>query len=152
MKNHTLRESFRHAFDGIRMIVKTERNMKIHLVMTILVVLCAVLFGLTAIEKAIVISLCALVICAEFINTAIENTVDIGTAVFNMYAKRAKDAGFAGVELHGAHLYLLSQCFYPEINHRTDGFGGTAKNRFRIIRDCFEAVKMTCGDDFPVFL
>ena len=97
MKNKTFRESFRHAFDGIKMIIKTERNMKIHLVMTILVILCAVLFGLTASEKAIVISLCALVICVEFINTAIENTVDMGSAVFNMYAKRAKDAAAGAV-------------------------------------------------------
>lgn len=97
MKNRTFRESFRHALDGIRMIVKTERNMKVHLVMTILVILCAVLFKLTAAEKAIVISLCALVICAEFINTAIENAVDMETAVFNMYAKRAKDAAAGAV-------------------------------------------------------
>lgn len=97
MKNKNLRESFRHASDGIRMIIKTERNMKIHLVMTILVILCAVLFKLTPAEKAIVISLCAIVICAELINTAIENTVDISTAVFNMYAKRAKDAAASAV-------------------------------------------------------
>ena len=97
MKNKNLRESFRHASDGIRMIIKTERNMKIHLVMTILVILCAVLFKLTPAEKAIVISLCAIVICAELINTAIENTVDISTAVFNMYAKRAKDAAAGAV-------------------------------------------------------
>lgn len=97
MKNKNLRESFRHASDGIRMIIKTERNMKIHLVMTVLVILCAVLFKLTPAEKAIVISLCAIVICAELINTAIENTVDISTAVFNMYAKRAKDAAAGAV-------------------------------------------------------
>lgn len=87
--------------------------------------------------------------------TADTMTADDFRTVANAFgdaAKRAKDAGFAGVELHGAHLYLLSQCFYPEINHRTDGFGGNVENRFRIIRDCFEAVKMTCGDDFPVFL
>ena len=71
---------------------------------------------------------------------------------FGAAAKRAKDAGFAGVELHAAHLYLLSQCFYPEINHRTDRFGGSAENRFRLIRMCFEAVKEACGDAFPVFM
>ena len=97
MKNSTFRESFRHAFDGIKMIIKTERNMKGHLIMTILVIVCAVLFGLTAAEKAIVISLCAIVIGAELINTAIENAVDMNTAVFNMYAKRAKDASAGAV-------------------------------------------------------
>ncbi len=71
--------------------------MRVHLIMTILVVLCAVVFGLTAAEKAIVISLCALVICAELVNTAIENVVDISTGVFNMYAKRAKDCAAGAV-------------------------------------------------------
>ena len=97
MKNSTFRESFRHALDGIKMILKTERNMRVHLVMTILVITCAVLFGLTAAEKAIVISLCAIVIGAELINTAIENAVDMNTAVFNMYTKRAKDASAGAV-------------------------------------------------------
>ena len=97
MKNSTFSESFRHALDGSKMIIKTERNLKVHLIMTILVIMCAVLFGLTSAEKAIVISLCAIVICAELINTAIENVVDMGTAVFNMYAKRAKDASAGAV-------------------------------------------------------
>ena len=97
MKNSTFSESFRHALDGIKMIIKTERTMTVHLIMTILVIMCAVLFGLPSAEKAIVISLCAIVICAELINTAIENVVDMGTAVFNMYAKRAKDASAGAV-------------------------------------------------------
>lgn len=97
MKNFTFRESFRHAFDGIKMLVRQEKNMRIHIAMTILVIVCAVVFGLTPAEKAIVISLCAIVICAELINTAIENAVDVSTAVFNMYAKRAKDAAAGAV-------------------------------------------------------
>lgn len=97
MKNSTFRESFRHAINGIKIIFRQEKNMRIHLAMTILVVLCAVIFGLTPAEKAIVIALCALVIGAELINTAIENTVNISTAVFNMYAKQAKDAAAGAV-------------------------------------------------------
>ncbi len=97
MKNSTFRQSLRHAFDGIKMLVKEERNMRVHIIMTILVIICAIFFGLTAVEKAIVISLCALVIMAELINTAIENAIDNQTAVFNMYAKRAKDAAAGAV-------------------------------------------------------
>ncbi len=97
MKNNRFCDSFRCAFNGIKDIIRNERNMRIHLAMTILVILCAVVFGLTACEKAIVISLCALVITAELINTAIENTVNLSTAVFNMYAKRAKDAAAGAV-------------------------------------------------------
>lgn len=97
MKNHTLRDSFRHAFDGIKLLVKKERNMRIHLCMCVLVIMCAVIFSLTALEKAVVILLCALVTSAELINTAIENVIDMNTAVFNMYAKRAKDLAAAAV-------------------------------------------------------
>lgn len=97
MKNKNLSGSFRHAFDGIKLLIKEERNMRIHLSMTVLVTMCSVIFGLTNAEKAIVIALCALVICAELINTAIENVIDMNTAVFNMYAKRAKDTAAGAV-------------------------------------------------------
>ncbi|MBE7055114.1 MAG: diacylglycerol kinase family protein [Ruminococcaceae bacterium] len=97
MKNHSFTDSLRHAIDGIMTLLKEERNMRIHFVMTILVVVCAVLFGLSRTETAIVVSLCGAVICAELINTAIENAINISTAVFNMYAKRAKDAAAGAV-------------------------------------------------------
>ena len=71
---------------------------------------------------------------------------------FGKAAERAMKAGFSGVMLHGAHMYLLSQCFYPEYNHRTDEYGGGAENRFRIIREIFEEIKTVCGDRTPVFL
>lgn len=71
--------------------------MRIHIAMTVLVIMCAVIFNLTNAEKAIVTLLCAIVICAELINTAIENAVDLSTSVFNMYAKRAKDAASGAV-------------------------------------------------------
>ena len=97
MKNHSFSESFRHAFDGVKMLLFEERNMRIHIAMTVLVICCAVLFNLTCAEKAIVIGLCAIVIGAELMNTAIENAVNLSTAVFNMYAKRAKDAAAGAV-------------------------------------------------------
>lgn len=97
MKNRSFLSSFRHAFDGIKMLISEERNMRIHLAMTVLVIMCSVIFGLTAAEKAIVISLCAVVIAAELVNTAIENTVNLSTAVFNMYAKQAKDMAAGAV-------------------------------------------------------
>ena len=97
MKNHSFYDSFRHAFDGIKTLLKEERNMRIHLGMTILVIMCSVIFSLSTLKKAVVILLCALVICAELINTAIENVIDMNTAVFNMYAKRAKDLAAASV-------------------------------------------------------
>lgn len=96
-KNTSLKESFRHAFEGFMFALKTERNMKVHFCVTIAVVFCAVVFGLTAAEKAVVIALCAIVMGAELINTAIENVVDLASPSFNMYAKRAKDVSAAAV-------------------------------------------------------
>lgn len=84
-------------------------------------------------------------------NMTSENIRDVVKA-FGAAAVRAKTAGYNGVMLHAAHMYLLSQFFYPEYNHRTDGYGGCAENRFRIIRECLEEVKMQCGDEYPVFM
>jgi len=97
MKNKRFLDSIKHAFDGVRLLFNEEKNMRFHLAMTVLVILCSVVFELTVIEKIIVIFLCAAVLCAEFINTAIENAVDIAAPAFNMYAKKAKDAAAGAV-------------------------------------------------------
>ena len=67
-------------------------------------------------------------------------------------AYRAKRAGFDGIQLHCAHGYLLSDFISPLINKRTDLYGGSAENRFRIVREIIEGIKITCGSDFPVFI
>lgn len=73
-------------------------------------------------------------------------------SAFGRAALLAKTAGMRGVMLHGAHMYLLSQFFYPKFNHRTDKYGGSGCNRFRIIAEVLAEVKKTCGEEFPVFL
>ena len=71
---------------------------------------------------------------------------------FRDAAIRAKAAGLRGVMLHCAHGFLLSQFFYPAFNHRTDQYGGSAENRFRVIAQIMEAIKASCGDDYPLFM
>jgi 2,4-dienoyl-CoA reductase-like NADH-dependent reductase (Old Yellow Enzyme family)/thioredoxin reductase len=65
-------------------------------------------------------------------------------------AVRAKKAGFDGVELAGAHGYLLAQFLSPYYNDRTDCYGGTPLNRCRIYTEIIEAIHGACGRDFPV--
>ena len=65
-------------------------------------------------------------------------------------ARRAERAGFHGVELHGAHGYIISQFLSPEINHRDDQYGGTAENRARILFDLVERVRDECRADFSL--
>ncbi len=65
-------------------------------------------------------------------------------------AIRAKKAGFDGVELHGAHGYLISNFLSPYSNKRTDEFGGTITNRARLAVNIVKGIKTACGADFPV--
>jgi 2,4-dienoyl-CoA reductase-like NADH-dependent reductase (Old Yellow Enzyme family) len=67
---------------------------------------------------------------------------------FAAAAVRAERAGFDGVELHGAHGYVLCQFLSSEINQRTDRYGGSLENRSRIIFDIIERVRARCRPDF----
>jgi len=63
-------------------------------------------------------------------------------------AKRAQQAGYDGVEIHGAHGYLIAQFLSGEINQRTDAYGGSRENRARLLWEVIEGVRKACGDDF----
>lgn len=67
-------------------------------------------------------------------------------------AARVKMSGFDAVEIHGGHTYLLNQFLSPYYNRRTDEYGGSLENRFRIIREIYEAMRETVGDDFPILI
>ena len=69
---------------------------------------------------------------------------------FVQAALRAKAAGFDGVELHGAHGYLLDQFLSKAVNKRTDHYGGSVTNRARIVCELIREVKAACGAEFPV--
>jgi 2,4-dienoyl-CoA reductase-like NADH-dependent reductase (Old Yellow Enzyme family)/thioredoxin reductase len=66
-------------------------------------------------------------------------------------AVRAREAGFDGVEVHGAHGYLLSSFLSPSTNKRSDEYGGTLENRARLMIEVVEAVRAAVGPDFPVW-
>ena len=65
-------------------------------------------------------------------------------------AVRAEKAGFHGVELHGAHGYLICQFLSAEVNKRTDEYGGSFENRARFLYECIEGVRAQCGKDFSL--
>lgn len=64
-------------------------------------------------------------------------------------AIRAKKAGYDGIELHGAHGYLIQQFLSPYTNHRTDAYGGTLENRMRFLSEIITAIKNEMPD-YPV--
>ncbi|MGA9574469.1 MAG: NADH:flavin oxidoreductase, partial [Lysobacterales bacterium] len=67
---------------------------------------------------------------------------------FLLAAERAERAGFDGVELHGAHGYILCQFLSPTINQRSDDYGGPLQNRSRIIFELVDGVRARCRPGF----
>ncbi len=65
-------------------------------------------------------------------------------------AVRAEAAGFSGVELHGAHGYLLCQFLSPELNRRRDDYGGSLENRSRILFEIIARIRERCSDGFSL--
>jgi 2,4-dienoyl-CoA reductase-like NADH-dependent reductase (Old Yellow Enzyme family) len=74
------------------------------------------------------------------------------TEDFIAAAVRAERAGFDGVELHGAHGYILCAFLSPETNRRTDRYGGSVENRARIVFDIIKGVRQRTRPDFQLGL
>lgn len=75
--------------------------------------------------------------------------------VVGIYAQGAFDAqrlGFDGVELHGAHSYLIDQFFWKETNHRDDQYAGSIAARTEFCVEIVRAIRQRCGEDFPLVL
>jgi 2,4-dienoyl-CoA reductase-like NADH-dependent reductase (Old Yellow Enzyme family) len=71
---------------------------------------------------------------------------------FAQAAVVARDTGFTGVQVHGAHGYLLSSFLSPVTNRRTDAWGGSLENRARFLLEVVRSVRRAVGPDFPVAL
>ncbi|MEI2787686.1 MAG: hypothetical protein V9E93_02270 [Steroidobacteraceae bacterium] len=67
-------------------------------------------------------------------------------------ARVVRECGFTGVQVHGAHGYLISSFLSPITNQRTDAWGGTLANRARFLLETLRAVRRAVGRDFPVAL
>ena len=75
--------------------------------------------------------------------------------VVSSYARAAADAfrlGFDGVELHGAHGYLIDQFLWPVTNRRSDAYGGSPTNRARFATEIVRACRAATGPSFPIVL
>lgn len=69
---------------------------------------------------------------------------------FVFTAKIARETGFTGVQFHSAHGYLLSEFLSPDINNRTDAWGGSIENRARIHLEIIKKCRKEVGKDFPI--
>jgi 2,4-dienoyl-CoA reductase-like NADH-dependent reductase (Old Yellow Enzyme family) len=79
-----------------------------------------------------------------------QEDIDDVVASFAQAAVDAKNIGFDGIEVHGAHGYLVDQFFWEGTNQRTDGYGGSLENRTRFGVEIIKAIRTAVGEDFPI--
>jgi 2,4-dienoyl-CoA reductase-like NADH-dependent reductase (Old Yellow Enzyme family) len=81
-----------------------------------------------------------------------QKDIDAVVEGFARSAGYARSLGFDGVELHGAHGYIIDQFFWDGTNQRTDAYGGSLEKRDRFAVEIIEAVRAAVGPDFPIIL
>lgn len=74
------------------------------------------------------------------------------TSAFVAAARRALEAGFQVLEIHGAHGYLISEFLSPIVNQRSDSYGGSFENRTRLLREIVSAVRAVMPSHLPLFV
>lgn len=79
---------------------------------------------------------------------------DINTVItaFADAAQRIKESGFDGIEIHGAHTYLINQFLSPYYNKRIDEYGGSLENRMRFLVEIYYKIRERVGNDFTVLV
>ena len=96
-KKPPITKSFGYAFEGIFTCICKERNMKIHCVMAVLVVIAGMILKLSPVEWCICLGLFGLVMALELVNTAVEAVVYLVTSEYKPLAKIAKDTAAGAV-------------------------------------------------------
>lgn len=115
---NTLLRSFGFAFQGIFYVIRTQRNMQIHLGAGLIVIAFGLFFWVSPAEWAALLTMMALIYCLEMLNTVIESLVDMITGEYHPLAKVAKDVG-AGAVLMAAifAVGVALVIFAPRILH-----------------------------------
>jgi diacylglycerol kinase (ATP) len=93
----SLVESFNYAFEGIIHVLRTQRNMRIHFLFAFVVLVAALVTGVSKFELIALLIAIAFVLIAEMLNTAIEGAIDVATTSFDPMAKLAKDIAAGAV-------------------------------------------------------
>jgi diacylglycerol kinase (ATP) len=92
-------DSFNYAFEGIIHVLRTQRNLRIHFVVAVVVLIAALLVNVSKIELIALLISIVFVLVAEMINTAVEGAIDVATSSFDPMAKLAKDIAAGAVLL-----------------------------------------------------
>ncbi len=105
--NTNFLQALKYALNGVKYVYGTQRNIIFQSVFAILAILCGLFFKITTIEWLAIILTIFFVVTAEFINTAIETTVDLCTEEKNEKAKNAKDVAAGAVLLTSINAVII---------------------------------------------
>ena len=118
MQFKKLVDTFNNAINGIINTVRTERNMKIHLVAAILVLIACFFFDISRVEFLILVITITMVMSAEVVNTAIEAVVDMSTNYYHPLAKIAKNAAAGAVLITAINAVIVGYViFWDKLTH-----------------------------------
>jgi diacylglycerol kinase (ATP) len=98
----SLLDSFNYAFEGIIHVLRTQRNLRLHFIVAILVIGAAAALGVGRLELIVLLLAIAFVLVAEMVNSAIEGAIDVSTTSFDPNAKLAKDIAAGAVLIASA--------------------------------------------------
>ncbi|QXM05701.1 diacylglycerol kinase [Crassaminicella indica] len=121
MRVRKLIDSFNYAIDGIIYTIKTQRNMRIHFAMAIIVLFLSLFFNLSKLEIIILFFTISLVIIAEMINTSIEAAIDLVTKEYHELAKIAKNVAAGAVFISALNSIIVAyMIFFDKFNFVTE--------------------------------
>jgi len=108
LKNKSFIDAWKKAFSGIWYTIKTQRNLKVQLIIACIVIIVAIYFKVTIIEAMFLTFATMLVIIVEVINTAIEEVVNLCTDKYHPLAKIAKDVSAGAVVLAAINAVIIA--------------------------------------------
>ncbi|MCK4776753.1 MAG: diacylglycerol kinase [Actinomycetia bacterium] len=114
MKTRSLLDSFNYAIEGIIYTLKTQRNMKIHFLVGIFVMIISLFFRISSMEMILIIFAVTFVLFAELVNTAVESTIDVTTTTHDPLAKIAKDASAGAVLIASLNAIFIGYLIFFE--------------------------------------
>lgn len=113
-------DSLNYAFEGIIHVLKTQRNMRMHVMVAIVVLAASLFFDLSRIEILILFLTISMVMIAEMINTSIESTIDLITDKYHILAKVAKNVAAGAVLIAAINSIIVAYLiFFNRINPYT---------------------------------
>ena len=119
MERHRLVESFNCAIEGVIYVLRTQRNMRIHLAAAAVVIIAAIVFSIPRLEFLLVCSAIFFVLFAEMVNTAAELTIDLISETYHPLARLVKDIGAGAVMLASANSIVIGYLvFMRQIERR----------------------------------